>query len=173
LESKSTDHDAEYEALIQGLKKAINLKVKSIEVIGDFRLGIKQVRNSMFSTFHHLNNYQREVWSFINKFDSFNIKSIPYIEKYDTNMLIIDASKLNIYDGSIDMKFSDEPCRPLIPNTNWRILNYHQHVIEHLKLREASKGSIINEEQHEVFHQALVSDKNHELQDLLENHFGL
>jgi hypothetical protein len=35
LESKCTNNDAKYETLIQGLGKAIDLKVKSIEVSGD------------------------------------------------------------------------------------------------------------------------------------------
>ena len=68
-------NDANYEALIQGLRKAIDLKVKSIEVFGDSRLVIKQGRNFMF---YHLNSYQREVWSLINKFDSFDIKFVPH-----------------------------------------------------------------------------------------------
>ena len=41
LESKCTNNDAKYEALIQGLRKEIDLKVKSIEVFGDSRLVIK------------------------------------------------------------------------------------------------------------------------------------
>ena len=88
LESKCTNNDSKYESLIQGLRKEIDLTVKSIEVFGDSRLVIKQVRNFMFNTFYHLNNHQWEVWSLINKFDSFNIKSIPYTENYDTIMLI-------------------------------------------------------------------------------------
>ena len=39
------------------------------------------------------------------KFDSFNIQSIAYTNNSDTNMLIDEASKLNLYDNSIDMKF--------------------------------------------------------------------
>ena len=35
LESKCTNNNAKYEALFQGLRKAIDLKVKSIEVFGD------------------------------------------------------------------------------------------------------------------------------------------
>ena len=100
----------------------------------------------------------------INKFDSFDIKSIPYNNNSDTNMLIDEASKLNLYDCSIDMIFFAETCRPLIPSTDWRNLNNDQHT---------SKKSIINEEKHERFHQAPVSDENFEIQDLLENHFGL
>ena len=71
----------------------------------------------MFNTFYHLNNYQQEVWSLINKFYLFDIKSIPYIENFDTIMLINEASNLNCDYDSIDMKFDDETCRPLIPST--------------------------------------------------------
>ena len=101
----------------------IDLKVKSIKVFGDSRLVIKQVRKFMFSTFNHLTKYQREVWSLINKFDSFDIKSIPYTENYDTSMLINEASKLNLDSGSINMKFDIETCRDLIPSTDWRNSN--------------------------------------------------
>ena len=79
-------------------------------------------------------------------------------------MLIDEASNLNLDDGSIDMKFDVETCKPLISSTDWRNSNDDQHI---------SKGSIINEEQHESLLQALVSDQNPELQDPLENHFSL
>ena len=116
LESKCTNNDAKYEALIQGLEKVINLKVKSIEVFGDSQLVIKHVRNSMLCTFYHLNNYQREIWSLLNKLESFNIKFIPHTNNFDTSMLIDGASTLNLDDGSIDIKFDVETCRPLIPS---------------------------------------------------------
>jgi hypothetical protein len=118
----------------------------------------------MFSTFYHLNKHQQEVWSLISKFDSFDIKSIPYTEKCDTIMLIDEASNLNLDCDSIDMKFDVETCRPLIPSTDWRNSNDDRYT---------SKGSIINEKQHEAFLQFLVSDQNSEMQYLLENHFDL
>jgi hypothetical protein len=124
--------------------------------------------------FYHPNNYQRKVWSLIKKIDSFDIKSILYTDNSYTNMLIDEASKLNLYDSSIDMIFFAETCRPnLIPCTNGRNSNDDQHVIRHLQLGHTSKGPVINEKQHEVFLEALVSYQNRELQDLLENHFGL
>ena len=95
----------------------------------------------MFSTFDHLTNYQREVWSLINKFDSFNIKFIPHTKASDNVMLIYEASNLNLNNGSIDIKFDVETCRPLIPSTYWRNSNNDIHTF---------KGSIINEEQHKV-----------------------
>ena len=77
----------------------------------------------MFNTFYHMKNYQREVWCMINKFDSFDIKSILYTKNSDTIMLNDQAFDLNLDDDSTDMKFDLETCRPLIPCTNWRHLN--------------------------------------------------
>ena len=95
-------------------------------------------------------------------------------------MLINEAPNLNLYDGSIDMKFVVEIHRPLIPNTNWRISNEDQHVIEHLQSEDTCKGLIINKEQHEALLHAPISDEKPELRDLLsshiiklESHFGL
>ena len=70
-------------------------------------------------------------------------------------MIINEASKLNL-DG--------ETRRLLIPSTDWRKSNHDQHT---------SKGSIINEKQHEALLQAQVSHQNSENQNILENHFGL
>ena len=118
----------------------------------------------MISTFYHPINYQQEVWSLINKYDSFDIKSIPHIESSDTSMLMDEDSNFNLDDGSIDMKCDVETCRSLIPSTSWGNLNDDRHT---------SKVSRINEEQHESLLHAPVSDQNLELQDLLENNFSL
>lgn len=79
-------------------------------------------------------------------------------------MLINEASKLNLDDGSINMKFGVKTCRPLILGIDQINLNNDQHT---------SKGSIINKEHHESVLQALVSNQNSKLQHLLENQFGL
>ena len=39
-----TNHTAEYEALIQGLRKAIELKVEKLKVYGDSEIIVKQIR---------------------------------------------------------------------------------------------------------------------------------
>ena len=56
-------------------------------------------------------------------------------------MLVDEASNLNLNDGSIDINFDVDTCKPLIPSADWRNLNDDRHI---------SKGSIINEEQHEA-----------------------
>lgn len=118
----------------------------------------------MFNTFHHLNKHQQEVWNLIRKFDSFDIKSIPYTKNSDTIMLIDEASNLNLDYDSIYMKIDDETCKPLIPSTNQRNSNDDQYT---------SNESMIKEKQHESFLQALVSNQNSEMKYLLVNHFGL
>ena len=72
------------------------------------------------------------------------------MKNFDTDMLINDASNLNLYDGSLDEKFPVEISRPLNPSTNCRISNYEQHILEHLQSKDTSKGSIINEGKHEA-----------------------
>ena len=66
-------------------------------------------------------------------------------------MLVDEASNLNLNDGSIDIKFDVGNGRPLIQSTDWRNSNNDRHT---------SKGSIINDEQHEALLQALVSNQN-------------
>ena len=69
----------------------------------------------MFNTFYHLSNHQREVWSLINNFDSFDIKLIPHTENSDSIMLTDEASNSDLNDGSIDVKLDVDTCRHLIP----------------------------------------------------------
>ena len=61
LEFKCTNDIAEYEALIQGLKKAIDLSVKDLKVYGDSEIITKQVRNLIHCISNRLTRYQQEV----------------------------------------------------------------------------------------------------------------
>ena len=53
LEFDCTNNTAEYEALVQGLYKAIDSNVKYLQVFGDSEIVVKQVRN----TIHCLSSY--------------------------------------------------------------------------------------------------------------------
>ena len=54
LEFECTNNVAEYEALLQGLKKAIDLKVKYLHVFGDSEIVIRQVNNTIHCISPHL-----------------------------------------------------------------------------------------------------------------------
>ena len=57
LEFECTNNVAEYEALVQGLRKALDLNIKCIEVFGDSQIVARQVRNSINCTSNHLKSY--------------------------------------------------------------------------------------------------------------------
>ena len=87
LEFECTNNVVEYEALMQGIIKTLDLQAKCIEVFRDSRIEAHQVRNSINCTSIHLKNYQREVWELINIFEAFNIKSIPLSMNFEADML--------------------------------------------------------------------------------------
>ena len=78
LEFTCTNNMTEYEGLLQGLKKATNMKVKNLKVFGDSQIIVDQVRKRIHCNSPHLVRYQHEVWSLIDNFDSFNIHT--YLE---------------------------------------------------------------------------------------------
>ena len=54
LEYECTNNVAEYEALMQGHRKALDLQVKCIKVFGDSQIVARQVRNSVNCTSNQL-----------------------------------------------------------------------------------------------------------------------
>jgi len=79
LEFKCTDNIAEYEALVQGMYKALSLDVKYLQVFGDLEIVVKQVRNMMHCISTHLKHFQSLVQSLTSHFLVFNIFAIPRI----------------------------------------------------------------------------------------------
>jgi ribonuclease HI len=77
LEFECTNNTVEYEALVQGIKKSIDLNVKKLKVFGDSEIIIRQVRNTIHCNSPHLRNYQQEVHRLIEHFEAFNITMIP------------------------------------------------------------------------------------------------
>ena len=54
MEFNCTNNTVEYEALIQGLKKAIDLDIKELIAYGDSEIIVRQVRNSIHYLSEHL-----------------------------------------------------------------------------------------------------------------------
>ena len=87
LEFLCTNNAAKYEALVQGLKKALVLNVKVLVAFGDSEIIVQQVRNSIHCLSNHLQSYQKEVWNMISTFDSFTIESIPRFQNQEADLL--------------------------------------------------------------------------------------
>ena len=54
LEFTCTNNSAEYEGLLQDLKKAIDMKVKNLKVFGDSQIIVDQVRKRIYYNSPHL-----------------------------------------------------------------------------------------------------------------------
>jgi ribonuclease HI len=95
LEFECTNNTTEYEALVQGLKKAIDLNVKELKVFGDSKIIIRQVRNMIHCNSPHLKNYQQEVHRLIERFEVFNITAIPRAKNTLSDSLATTASRVS------------------------------------------------------------------------------
>ena len=94
LEYECTNNKIEYEALVQGLKKAIEFKVENLKVYGDSEIIVKQFRNQIHCISPHLKAYQSEIWDFLKSFCAFNIVSIPRLRNDAADLLATSAARL-------------------------------------------------------------------------------
>jgi ribonuclease HI len=92
LDFKTTNHIAEYEALILGLNTSKEMGIKGLKVFGYADLIIQQV-NSTFQAKHvRLKAYRDEVWKIRDSFSIFGISYIPRDMNHIANSLVVSAS---------------------------------------------------------------------------------
>jgi ribonuclease HI len=117
LEFKCTNNTAKYEALVQGIKKVIDLNIKELKVFRDSKIIIRQVRNTIHCNSPHLKNYQHEVHRLIEHFEAFNITMIPRTKNILVDSLTIDASRLSPLEDYEASRFTVELLyKPSVPN---------------------------------------------------------
>jgi ribonuclease HI len=108
LEFECTNNTPEYKALLQGLRKALDMDVHNLVVFGDSEIVVKQVRNAIHYLSSHLRSYQTEVWGLMNKLLAFNINSIPRMSNSEVDLLANVDSKLWPAEGFSPNAFSIE-----------------------------------------------------------------
>lgn len=153
LEFKCTNNMVEYEALIQGLKKAIDLGVKDLKECRDSEIIVKHVRNLIHFISNRLTRYQQEVRDLLPAFLAFNIFSILCYLNVDADLLANVASQLIPSENFKPNAFSIELIyKPLVSDdvTNLRVFNDDKQIINFLTMEETFKGSLIDEEQHDA-----------------------
>jgi ribonuclease HI len=126
LEFECTNNTTKYEALLQGLRKALDMNAQNLTIFGDSKIVVRQVKNSIHYLSSHLKRYQTEVWNLMNKFSAFNINSIPRLNNSEANLLANVASKLFLAEGLSSNAFSIELLfRPYVSDniTNWRLFD--------------------------------------------------
>eukprot|EP00253_Pinus_taeda_P007485 PITA_07485 len=153
LEFECTNNTAEYEALVQGLYKAIGLKAQYLKVFGDSEIVIKQVRNTIHYLSSHLKHYQSLVQELISQFLAFNISPIPRSQNEAADFLANVASKLLTSKDYNPDRFSVELIfRPSILDniTNWRVFNHDEDTLNFLTSDKSYDDQIIDESDHDL-----------------------
>ena len=141
-----------YEALVQGLRKAIDMGAKEIECVGDSEIVVKQVRNQIHFISPSLVNYQRLIKDMTNSFSAFNIRYVPRSQKFDADLLANTASRVIPLEGLSPKTFSIELMyRPSIPDnvTNWKVFDDDHQILEFLPAQNNFEGMPIDETNHE------------------------
>jgi hypothetical protein len=148
LEFACTNNEAEYEALIQGMILAQEMKIEHLIVTGDSELVINQVTQRYKIKKERLKLYFKRVNELMESFISFNISFIPRDKNQKEDSLALAASLSNLDDIQRKTYFQVERVfRPSVPDN-----------LEYLQVFE-------NDEQLEIF---LLNDDDDE-----DNHISV
>lgn len=114
---------------------------------------IKQVRNTIHCVSGHLKHYQSLAQNLTSHFTTFNIFSVPRLQKASVDLLASVASKLIPSQEFSPNRFSIELIfRPSIPDnvTNWRVFNNDADIINSLTSGGTYEEQIIDEHEHDL-----------------------
>jgi ribonuclease HI len=152
FEFECTNNTIEYEALLLGLRKALDMDVQKFLVFSDSEIVVKQVRNEIYCLSPHLKNYQTYVWGLMHKFLTFNINSIPRLSNSEADLLANVACKLLPAKGLSPNTFLVELLfRPSIPDniTNCRVFDDDPEIIIFFHMEDTFQDAVIDEITHD------------------------
>ena len=92
LQCQTTNHKAEYEALLKGLELAKSVEVDSILVLGDSQLVIGQVNGICEAKENRMKKYLKKVVRLVKKFKKADFIQIPKEENKEADILAKEAS---------------------------------------------------------------------------------
>jgi hypothetical protein len=149
LEFECTKNTTEYEAIVHGLKKAIDLNINELKFFKDSEIIVRQVRNTIHCNSPHLKNYQHEVHMIIENFKAFNIIAIPRAKNILANSLATTASRLSPLEYYEASQFTMELLyKPSVPNniSNWKVFEGDEKIIKFMTNQDNFKELAIDGE---------------------------
>jgi ribonuclease HI len=149
LKFECTNSTVEYEALVQGLKKDIDLNIKELEVFEDSKIIIRKVKNTIHCNSPHLRNYQQEVHKLIGNFVAFNITVVPKMKNTLADALATVASRLSPLEDYESSRFVVEIIYKLpIPNniSIWKVFEGVEQIVDFPTNHDNFRDFTINDE---------------------------
>ncbi|GKV03063.1 hypothetical protein SLEP1_g15430 [Rubroshorea leprosula] len=143
LDFECTNNQAEYEALVICLELLVELKVPSVEIVGDFQLVLKQLSGEYKYTSMVLSPYFAIAIQLLEEFDDASLKHIPHNMNIEANELAQIASGVKMPKGIMEKVIiiekrmlpsihqrgiTVEACSIDVTPTDWR-----HPIIEHLR----------------------------------------
>ena len=110
------NNEAEYEALIAGLKILKKLNAKRISVYGDSELIIKQVKGEYQAKHPRLRAYRNAVLDILRAFSEYTLTAVPRMQKIIADSLATTASNLKIPLNSSNKFEIYIKHRPVVPD---------------------------------------------------------
>jgi ribonuclease HI len=104
LEFKCTNNCAAYEALLAALEYVVSIGVKDVEVFGDSKLVVQQVKGENQCLDVMLNQYRDNCVQLVDNLDTFHIQHIHQEDNQAANRLAQQASGYNVKRGRFSVK---------------------------------------------------------------------
>ncbi|GKU99855.1 hypothetical protein SLEP1_g12638 [Rubroshorea leprosula] len=118
LDFEYTNNQAKYEALVIGLELLVELKVPSVEIVGDSQLVLKQLSGEYKCTSVVLSPYFVIAIQLLEEFDDVSLKHIPHSMNIETNELAQIASDVKMPEGILEKVIVIE--KRMLPSINQR-----------------------------------------------------
>ena len=143
-----SNNEAEYEALIAGLKILRKLKAKKIVVYGDSELVIKQVKGEFQAKHPRMRAYRNAVLDILKLFSDHTLTCVPRIQNGVADGLAKAASNLKIpMNYSNKFEIHVKHC-PTVPENQrcWKVFQDDEEINEFLQNEGKFKDSSIDTE---------------------------
>jgi ribonuclease HI len=163
LEFPNTNNMTEYEALVQGLQKALGLGIRHLLVSGDSELVVNQIRGKYEVHNPCLKQYHQRPKELIEKFLSFNIQAMPRAANHIVDTLALAGSCFTSdFIRSIEDIQEIFLHRPVLPDNvdSWKVFDIDEQICRFLQNKEEFEDLHINHELEEETRNIIQLKKN-------------
>ncbi|MCO5591399.1 hypothetical protein L7F22_045382 [Adiantum nelumboides] len=129
LETSHSNNEAEYAALILGLKWCVNIKIHRLNVYGDAMLLVMQIKGIWACKNHNLLNHLKQVKELMHHFQAVAIHHVPRMENQEVDALAGEQLLGEVVVGAIVLK------EPLFQGSD-----FMQDIVDFLNFGECPSG---------------------------------